>query len=207
MRTKFAAILAPALALGFLAVTAEAQQHKATRLGNPATRFSKPLKKPDDVRLLVRGETTKADVAAILEEVGWKGNLEDLDRAAATADIAVEEIAPGTRLPYMSSRKNRKPHALVDVLWAGRKPIQAFTFEFSSNCVRYRFRVPHACGNFWIEEIGKDDTDPKCAPPPPPPVVSVSGAGETCVTQPVEYAVTVKNPPADNNVKLYVNTP
>jgi hypothetical protein len=33
----------------------------------------------------------------------------------------------------------------------------------------------------------------------------VSGASETCVTQPVEYAITVKNPPADNNVKLYVN--
>jgi hypothetical protein len=65
--------------------------------------------------------------------------------------------------------------------------------------------VPHACANFWIEEIGKDETDPKCAPPPPPPVVSVSGASETCVTQPVEYAVTVKNPPSDNKVSLYVN--
>ena len=100
----------------------------------------------------------------ILDEVGWKGNLEDLDRAAATADITVVEIAPGTRLPYMSSRKNRKPHALMDVLWAGRKPIQAFTFEFSSNCVRYRFRVPHACGNFWIEELGKDDDRPEVRP-------------------------------------------
>jgi hypothetical protein len=205
MRTKFVALLAPALALGFVAVTAEAQQHKATRLGNPATRFSKPLKNPDDVRLLVRGEKTKADVAAILAEVGWKGSLEDLDRAAASADITVVEIPAGTRLPFMASRAHKKPHVLMDVLWAGRKPIQAFTFEFSSSCMRYRFQVPHACGNFWIEELGKDEADPKCAPPPPPPVVSVSGASETCVTQPVEYAVTVKNPPADNGVSLYVN--
>jgi hypothetical protein len=205
MRTKLAALLAPALALGVIAVTVEAQQHRAIRLGNPATRFSRPLKKADDVRILLRGEKTKADVAAVLNEVGWKGSLEDLDRAAATAEITDVQIQPGTRLPFMGSRKNRKPHALVDVLWAGRRPIDAYALEFSSNCVRYRLVVPKPCANFWIEEIGKDTTDPKCAPPPPPPVVSLSGAAEACVTQPVEYTITVKNPPADNKVALYVN--
>jgi hypothetical protein len=89
MRTKFAAILAPALALGVLAVTAEAQQHRATRLGNPATRFAKPLTKTDDLRVLLRSDTMKADVGAILKEVGWKGNLEDVERAAAAAEISV----------------------------------------------------------------------------------------------------------------------
>jgi hypothetical protein len=207
MRTKSVAILASALALGVLAVSAEAQQHKATRLGNPATRFAKPLKKADDLRVLLRSEKMKADVAAILNEAGWKGNHEDLDRAAASAEISAVQIAPGTRLPFMSSRTNKKPHALMDVLWAGKKPIDAFAFEFSSNCQRYRLVTPKACSNFWVEDLGKDTTDPKCnvAPPPPPPVVSVSGASETCVTQPVEYSVTVKNPPSDNNVKLYVN--
>ncbi|HYN02065.1 MAG TPA: hypothetical protein VE359_06445 [Vicinamibacteria bacterium] len=206
MRTKSVAILASALALGVLAVSAEAQQHKATRLGNPATRFAKPLKKADDLRVLLRSEKMKADVAAILSEAGWKGNHEDLDRAAASAEISAVQIAPGTRIPFMSSRTNKKPHALMDVLWAGKKPIDAFAFEFSSNCQRYRLVTPKACSNFWVEDLGKDTTDPKCnVAPPPPPVVSVSGASETCVTQPVEYSVTVKNPPADNNVKLYVN--
>jgi hypothetical protein len=160
MRTKFSAILAPALALGVLAVTAEAQQHKATRLGNPATRFAKPLKKADDLRVMLRADKMKADVAAILAEVGWKGSLEDLDRAAATAEISEVQIPTGTRLPFMSSRKNKKAHALVDVLWAGKKPIDALAFEFSSNCVRYRLVTPKACSNFWIEELGKDTTDP-----------------------------------------------
>ena len=121
MRTKSVAILAPALALGVLAVSAEAQQHKATRLGNPATRFAKPLKKADDLRVLLRTDKMKADVPAILNEVGWKGNHEDLDRAAASAEISAVQIAPGTRLPFMSSRKNKKPHALMDVLWAGQE--------------------------------------------------------------------------------------
>jgi hypothetical protein len=206
MRPKLAVILAPALAVCFLAVSAEAQQHKATRLGNPATRFARKLpRKPDDVRLLLRGEKTKPDVAAILNEVGWKGNLEDLDRAAAAAEMTAVEVPSGTRLPFMASRKNRKPHALMDVLWAGKKPIPALAFEMSSNCVRYRVVVPTVCGNFWIEDLGKDTTDPKCAPPPPPPVVSLSGADSACVTQPVEFTVNVKNPPADGKVALSVN--
>jgi hypothetical protein len=104
----------------------------------------------------------------------------------------------------MASRRGGRPAALVDVLWAGRRPIEAFTFEFASDCVRYRFRVPHACGNFWVEEIGKDTTDPKCAPPPPPPVVQVSVPAEACVTQRVEIAVTVKDPPPDRKVVLAV---
>jgi hypothetical protein len=206
MRNKLVSILAPALALGVLAVAAEAQQHKAIRLGNPATRFAKPMKKADDLRVLLRSDKMKADVQAVLNEVAWKGNVEDLDRAAATAEISAVQIPSGTRLPFMASRKNRKPHALVDVLWAGKKPIDAFAFEFSSNCERYRLVTPKPCSNFWVEDLGKDNADPKCAPaPPPPPVVSVSGASEACVTQPVEYAVTVTNPPADNKVTLFVN--
>ena len=121
MRTKFVAMLAPALALGVLAVSAEAQQHRATRLGNPATRFAKPIRQADDVRVLVRGDRTKADVAAILNEVGWKGSIEDLDRAAATAEISEVQVPTGTHLPFMASRMHGRPHALVDVLWAGRQ--------------------------------------------------------------------------------------
>ena len=168
MRTKIVAMLAPALALGVLAVSAEAQQHRATRLGNPATRFAKPIKQADDVRVLVRGDRTKADVAAILNEVAWKGSIEDLDRAAATAEISEVQVPTGTRLPFMASRMHGRPHVLVDVLWAGSRPIDALAFEFSSNCERYRLVTPRACGNFWIEDLGKDAADPKCAPPAPP---------------------------------------
>jgi hypothetical protein len=205
MRTNSVAILAPALALGLLAVTAEAQQHRAMRLGNPATRFAKPLTKPDDLRVLLRSDMMKADVAAILNEVGWKGNLEDLNRAAAAAEISAIQVPTGTRLPFMASRRNKRPHALMDVLWAGPRPIDAFAFEFSSNCVRYRLVTPKVCSNFWIEDLGKDTADPKCAAAPPPPVVSLSGAGSACVTQPVEFTVNVKNPSADGKVALSVN--
>jgi hypothetical protein len=205
MSRKFTAILASALSLGVLAVSAEAQQHRAIRLGNPATRFAKPMKKPDDLRVLLRAEKMKADVAAVLAEVGWAGDAADLDRAAATAEISPVSVAPGTRLPFMAARKKGKAYAMRDVLWAGKKPIDAFGFEFSSKCERYRLVTPKACSNFWIEDLGKDTSDPKCAPPPPPPVVSLRGAESACVTQPVEFTVSVQNPPADGKVTLSVN--
>jgi hypothetical protein len=203
MRTKLAVLLVPALALGALAVDAEAQQHRATRLGNPATRFAKPLQKPDELRVLLRADRMKADVGSVLNQVSWKGNLEDLDRAAQAAEISAVQIPTGTRLPFMAARKNGKAYAMWDVLWAGRQPIDAFAFEFSSNCVRYRLVTPKACSNFWIEDLGEDTADPKCSPPPPP-VVSLSGASEACVTQPVELTVNVQNPPADGRVTASV---
>ena len=208
MRSKVTTSLTLAAALALAATApALAQQHKATSLGNPATRFAKPLKKGDDLRVLLRSEKAKADVVAVLQDAGWAGDVADLERAAASAEVVPVQIAPGTTIPFMAARKNGKAYAMKDVLWAGAKPIDAFGFEFSSKCVRYRLVTPKACSNFWVEALGKDTSDPQCAEKKVelPPVVSVAGASETCVTQPVEYAITVKNPPSDNSVKLYVN--
>ena len=148
----------------------------------------------------------KADVAAILQEVGWKGNLEDLDRAAATADIEEVNVPVGTRIPYMAARKNGQPVALRDVEWAGSKPFEAYAFEFTSNCQRYRLITPKACSNFWIGDLGKDTTSAACAPKAPDPVVSITaGQDRACVTQPVPFTVNVKNYEADGPVELTVN--
>jgi hypothetical protein len=203
MRRTLVATLALGLGLvGF--APAHAQQHRATRLGNPATRFAKPLKQGDDLRVLLRAENMKADVAAILQQVGWKGSLEDLDRAAATADIQDIEIPPGTRLPYMAARKKGEPVALMDVEWAGNKPFEAYAFEFSSGCQRYRLVTPKACSNFWIESLGKD-TSEQCMPKPDPVVGITASDSRVCVTQPVQFTVDVQNYAADGPIALSVN--
>ena len=111
MKLKFAVMLAPALALGVLAVSVEAQQHKATRLGNPATRFAKkPPKKADDVRVLLRSEKTKADVAEVLKnlnEVSKKKSLsfrekKMYDRAKY---LIVSEVAIVKNIPELEAEK------------------------------------------------------------------------------------------------------
>ena len=100
------------MALLLLAVASvSAQQHRAVRLGYPATRFAPPLSQPEQLRALLTDEKLQADVAAILAQAGWKGNVDDLRRAAATAPITEVELPIGTRMPFMSSRKDGKPIA------------------------------------------------------------------------------------------------
>ena len=191
MSRKFTASFAAALTLGFLAVTAEAQQHRATRLGNPATRFAKPLKKADDLRVLLRADKMKADVAAVLAEVGWAG---DAGRPRSRRGRRRDHPDPDRagHAPAVHGGAQERQGLRDEGRAVGRQASRSTRSASSSasKCVRYRLVTPKACSNFWVEEIGKDTSDPKCAPPPPPPVVSVSGARETCVTQPVEYAVT-----------------
>ena len=165
MRSKVTTSLTLAAALALAATApAVAQQHKATSLGNPATRFAKPLKKGDDLRVLLRSEKAKADVVAVLQDAGWAGDVADLERAAATAEVVPVQIAPGTAIPFMAARKNGKAYAMKDVLWAGAKPIDAFGFEFSSKCVRYRLVTPKACSNFWVEALGQGHDGPEVRP-------------------------------------------
>lgn len=131
-----------------------AQQHRATRLGDPAHRFAKPLQTPDDLRRLFSDPALKSDVASILDQAGWKGNVEDLRRAAATAPITAVKLPTGTRLPFMSSRTKGKPVTLMDVLWAGKNPIDAYEFEFVSKGWKYRCVTPKACANFLVVDLG-----------------------------------------------------
>lgn len=137
-------------------VSAEAQQHRATRLGDPAHRFAPPLTQPDQLRTLLRDEKLRPDIASILNQWGWKGNLDDLIRAAGTAEITEIQVPPGTRMPFMSSREKGRPVALRDVLWAGKQPFGAYVFNFSSNGQRYRLVTPKPCSNFFVEDLGPD---------------------------------------------------
>ena len=135
-------------------MSVSAQQHRATRLGDPAHRFAKPLQTKDDLRRLFADPNLKADVADILNQAGWKGDVEDLRAAAAKAEIIAVKLPTGTRLPFMSSRTKGKPVTLMDVLWAGKDPIDAYEFEFASKGWRYRCVTPKACANFLVVDLG-----------------------------------------------------
>lgn len=134
--------------------TAAGQQHRATRLGDPAHRFAPPLTRPEQLRELMTDERMKPDIAAILEQAGWPGRVEDLIRAAGSSDIKAVKLPYGTRMPFMSSRNKGKPVALIDVLWVGKQPIDAYAFVFSSLGRRYRCVTPKPCSNFYVEDLG-----------------------------------------------------
>jgi len=171
----------------WLCTPVRAEEHRATRLGHPATRFAPPLQTPDDLRARFRDEKLRPDFASVLQQWGWTGNLEDLHRAALTAEIVDGKIAVGTRMPFMSSRKDGRPVCLRNVIWAGSEPAPAYAFTFSSKGRRYRCITPKACSNFFLEDLG--------AEPTPEPLLALQcNAPERQFTgRPVKVCFTVRN--------------
>lgn len=182
--------LAAGLVLGVTCgLDVSAAQHRATRLGSPATRFDTPLKRPEELRLLLTRDERKADVEAILQQAGWPGDVADLRRAAANEPIREWEIPTGTVMPFMSSREKGKPVALMEVLWAGKRPAPAYAFEFESRGQRYRCITPKACANFFVVDMGP-------VPPPPPRrdlAVTRSGPPDAVLCDSFPVRVTVAN--------------
>jgi len=156
-----------------------AREHRATHLGNPATRFAAPLKTPDDLRRMLLSEALRADVAMILRQSDYLGDLQDFRDAVAKATIHELFIPPGTLLPSMSTRLQGRPVLLRQVRWAGAKPIAAYEFTFDSKGRRYRVVTPKPCSNFWVEEVL----------PRPAPILSL--ACEAPAEQPLPRSVSL----------------
>lgn len=192
MRTKRFPLFVSALVLAMLAMTltVRAQQHTATRLGDPATRFAPALKTPEDLRALFANEALKPDVLFILRRAGWEGDPNDLWRAARTAEVRAVTLPKGTRIPYMSSREQGRPIVLRDVLWAGAEPIDAYEFLCASKGMRYRVITPKPCSNFWVAEVGPE-------PPPfvarPALALTKTMPAEISVCRPFEAVLAVRN--------------
>ena len=170
---------------GLTSVTARAESHRATHLGNPATRFAPPLRSPDDLRARFRDEKLKPDFTEVLRQWGWQGNVADLFTAAATADVAESPIAIGETLPFMSTRKDGKPICLRNVTWAGPEPAPAYAFNFISNGRRYRCLTPKACSNFLVIDLGPE--------PKPLLVLACSAPKQLLPGRPIKVCITVIN--------------
>lgn len=164
MNNKTLVVLVFSLAVMCVA-SIEAEEHLATFLGNPSTRFAPPLLTPEDLRDRFRDPALQPDIASVLSQWGWNGNLEDLHRAAQTNEIVELEILVGTRMPFMSSRRGGKPVCLRNVVWAGKKPVSAYAFTFSSKGRRYRCVTPKPCSNFYLEDLGAPALSLACEAP------------------------------------------
>jgi len=157
MRKKFPAGFALLLALALMfTVSARAEHHRATHLGNPATRFAPTLDSPEDLRARFRDPKLHGDFAEVLRQWGWPGDLADFFRAGLTNEIVECQIPVGDTMPFMSSREDGKPVCLRNVTWAGSEPISAYAFNFTSKGERYRCVTPKPCSNFFVEDLGPE---------------------------------------------------
>lgn len=132
------------------------EHHRATRLGNPATRFAPPLATPEDLRARFRDPKLRADFIEVLRQWGWPGNLDVFFAAGLTKEIVEWAIPVGDVMPFMSSREAGKAICLRNVTWAGKEPIQAYAFTFTSNGRLYRCITPKPCSNFFVVDLGPE---------------------------------------------------
>lgn len=171
--------------LSFQSVLAQTEVHRSTRLGNPATRFAPPLKTPEDLRRTLSSDALREDVQQVARMSGYLGDMADFHKAVETAPVKEIAIPPNTLLPAMSTRKKGKVDLLRNVLWVGKKPIDAYEFSFISGERRYRVVTPKACSNFWVEE--------QLPPPKPELALNCEAPAESAGDALVEVCCTLKN--------------
>lgn len=176
-------------------------EHRATLLGNPATRFADPLVASEDLRWRFRDPKLKPDFVEVLRQWGWKGRVEDLFQAAEKAEIVPVEIPVGGRMPFMSTRRGGKAVCLKDVVWVGEKPVPAFAFTFVSIGQRYRCVTPQACSNFFLEDLGPE--------PVPALAIDCSAPKELLPGRPIKVCLTLRNTGdgAESNVVVRLPLP
>ena len=155
LKNCFALALALCLPL-FFSTPARAEHHRATHLGNPATRFAPTLYSPEDLRARFRDPKLHGDFIAVLKQWGWDGGYDDFFAAGLTNEIVEWQIPVGDTMPFMSTREDGKAKCLRNVTWAGTEPIHAYAFVFHSNGRIYRCVTPKPCSNFFVVDLGSE---------------------------------------------------
>lgn len=185
MKNSFLRLLAILLTLALTSGPAGAEQHRATHLGYLATRFAPTIVTPDDLRARFADPALQPDFINVLQQWGWPGDYADLFAAAATNELTEVEIPVGATMPFMSSRDHGRAICLRNVLWAGKEPISALAFTFTSKDHVYRCVTPKPCSNFFLDDLGPV--------PKPNLVVDCSLPAKVPVGRPFKFCVTIKN--------------
>ena len=196
-------VLAAAL-LFTCAASAQAEHHRATRLGNPATRFAPTMYAPEDLRARFRDPKLHDDFAEVLHQWGWPGNLGDFFAAGLTNAIFEKQIPVGDTMPFMSSRENGKPICLRNVTWAGQEPISAYAFNFTSKGQRYRCVIPKPCSNFFVEDLGPEPKSGLAIDCSVPETIFARQTLEVCLT--IHNTGNIPEPQAIATLELPANT-
>jgi hypothetical protein len=128
-------------------------QRKITRLGNPATRLTAPIK---DTAALQKTFTNKRNQTAIsqaLDKAGLTSITPQVIAALTEGKVTATSVAPGTPLQWMALRRAGKVDLATGAVWAGTKPFDAFAFSVEEGVKIYNFVVPKACGNMSLANV------------------------------------------------------
>jgi hypothetical protein len=125
---------------------------KVTQLGRHPFYKSRDLKAADlkTISLDKAGEVKQGFEMAGNGELVF-AFLEQIQKA----DVQTVELNPGDTVQWMLFKKGRKVQVKNDVVWAGRKPITAYTFTIFRDGKLYEFIVPKICGNISLKNVSE----------------------------------------------------
>lgn len=147
------------LVLIFCFVFTVTAEEKVTRLGQHPFYKSRDLK-PEDLKAIAldkAGEVKQGFEMAGNGELVF-AFLEQIQKA----DVQTVDMNPGDTVNWMLFKKNRKVMVMNDVVWAGKKPLTAYTFTIFRDGKLYEFIVPKICGNISLKGVNEVPA-PACA--------------------------------------------
>jgi hypothetical protein len=98
-----------------------------------------------------------------------------------TASFEEKTLPVGDKLMWMLFRSGGKVKVVLDVEWAGQKPLDVFSFHIMKDNVRYEFVMPKPCGNISLRgmervEVEVPVPDAVCQLAVSPAKVNIKGA-------------------------------
>ena len=150
---------------------------KVTRLGQHPFYKSRDIQ-PGDLKIIAVDRA--GDVKMGFEEAGNGDLVYAFLEQIQKADIQMTELNPGDTLTWMFFKEGRKVKVKKDVIFAGKKPVPAYTFTIFREGKTYEFIVPKICGNISLKNTQEI----------PPPVCALTVSPEEVeIGQPVKIDV------------------
>ncbi len=193
-------VLLIALSLVLPAAMAVAQQDEPidiTRLGTSNAFVRDGAQSREEVQRFM--SENRAEIEALLRQVGWEGNPQDIFDAVENGDFDEAQYPIGTIFAWMAIRKGGVAQATPRIRWAGGDPFEAFEIRVASECANYRFLIPKACGNFSLISEQK-------IPPPNAPNIRVT-QDSRCSGGTATIDVTVNGMVPDDRLELTLTAP
>ncbi len=147
------------LALIFCFVFAVTAEEKVTQLGLHPFYKSRNLQ-PADLKVIAVDRA--GDVKMGFEKTGNGDLVFAFLEQIQKADVQTIELNPGDTLEWMLFKRGRNVLVKDDVIWAGKKPVTAYSFMIFRDGKLYEFIVPKICGNISLKDV-TDVPAPVCA--------------------------------------------
>ncbi len=167
-------------------------EEKVTQLGLHPFYKSRNLQ-PADLKIIALDKA--GDVKMGFEETGNGDLVFAFLEQIQNAEVKTVELTPGDRLQWMLFKRGRKVLVKKDVVWAGKKPMVAYSFTIFRDGKLFEFIVPKICGNISLKDVNEVPA-PVCALTVSPEQVEIGQAVkiDVCGSQnALKSTVTIKD--------------